>query len=127
VAAAIAADGPVAALAYPGATDGAAFRTFVERVLAPELRPGDVVVLDNLAAHRDAAAARALREAGAEPWFLPPYSPDLNPIEMVFSKFKGALRRMAARTGEALMEAIGRALAAVSAADCANCCRHCGY
>ena len=119
--------GVVAALAFEGATDEAAFRTYVEQVLVPCLRPGDIVVLDNLKPHRARAVARAIRKAGAGVWYLPPYSPDLNPIEQIWSKVKRWLRRAAARTTAALWEAIGRALAAVTAQDCQNCFAHCGY
>jgi transposase len=125
--AAVAADGVRAAFAYPGATDGAAFRTFCRAVLAPTLKRGDVVVLDNLNAHRDQEALAALRESGAEVWPLPPYSPDLNPIEMTWSKVKAGLRRAAARNYRALTRGLGRVLATVTVADCLNAIRHCGY
>lgn len=125
--AAVATDGVRAAFCYPGATDGAAFRTFCRAVLAPTLKRGDVVVLDNLNAHRDQQALAALQKAGAEVWPLPPYSPDLNPIEMTWSKVKSGLRRDAARSYQALARALGRAFAAVTAAECQNAIRHCGY
>jgi transposase len=124
---AIDASGVVAAFAYPGATDAAAFRTFVEKLLLPELRRGDVLILDHLAAHGDAEVARRLAAAGVELAPLPPYSPDLNPIENIISKVKNLLRQAAARTYEALVAAIGTALAAVTASDCANAIRHAGY
>jgi transposase len=127
LAAAIDAHGVVAAFAYPGATDAAAFRTFAEKVLLPELRRGDVLVLDNLAAHGDAEALRRLAEAGVEVAALPPYSPDLNPIENIFSKAKTLVRKAAARTYDALVAALGAALAAVTPSDCANSFRHAGY
>jgi transposase len=117
----------VAAFAYPGATDVAAFRTFVAKVLLPELRRGDVLVLDNLAAHGDAEVARLLAAAGVELAPLPPYAPDLNPIENIISKVKNLLRQAAARTYEALVGALHDALAAVTASDCANALRHAGY
>jgi transposase len=125
--AAIDAGGVVAAFAYPGATDGAAFRTFAEKVLLKELRPTDVLVLDNLAAHRDPAALRLLAAAGVEVAPLPAYSPDLNPIENVFSKAKALVRKAAARTSDTLVSALGSALAAVTPSDCANSFRHAGY
>jgi transposase len=119
--------GVVASLVFPGATDEAAFRTYLERVLVPALRPGDLVVLDNLAAHRVGAVARAIRKAGAGVWYLPPYSPDFNPIEKVWAKVKALLRKVAARTTEALWDAIGQALQAVTAQDCHGCFESCGY
>ena len=125
--AAIAGGGVVAAFAYPGATDGAAFRTFVDKLLLPELRRGDVLVLDNLAAHRDAEVQRLLAAAGVELAPLPPYSPDLNPIENIFSKVKALLRKASARTCDTLVSAMGAALATVTASDCTNALRHAGY
>jgi transposase len=125
--AAVSLEGVAAAMAFPGATDGPAFRAFCERVLAPQLRPGDVVVLDNLSSHKDRQALDALRRAGAEVRPLPPYSPDLSPIENIFAKVKESLRQAEARTERALVKAIGRALEAVTATDCVNCFRHCGY
>jgi len=119
--------GVIAPLAFEGATDEAAFRTYVDRVLVPCLRPGDVVVLDNLAAHRVGWVARRIRRAGAGAWYLPPYSPDLNPIEKVWAKVKAWLRKAKARTTEVLWSALGSALAAVTAEDCRNSFAHCGY
>lgn len=127
LAAAIDARGVVASFVYPGATDGAAFRTFVEKVLLPELRRGDVLALDNLGSHADAAALRLLAEAGVEVAPLPAYSPDLNPIENIFSKAKALVRQAGARTCDTLLTAIGAALAAVTPNDCANSFRHAGY
>ncbi len=120
-------DGVLAPFAFRGATDEAAFRTYVERVLVPALRPGDIVALDNLAAHRVPWVARTIRKAGAGVWYLPPYSPDLNPIEKVWAKVKALLRKAAARTTEALWDAIAEALRAVTPDDCANSFAHCGY
>jgi transposase len=120
-------EGVVAALTFEGATDATAFQTYVEQVLVPALRPGDIVVMDRLQAHRGRAVARAIRKAGAGVWYLPPYSPDFNPIEKIWAKVKAYLRRVAARTTEALGEAIGQALAQVTAQDCQNCFDHCGY
>jgi len=125
--AAVGLDGVEAAMAFPGATDAAAFRAFCRQVLAPALKPGDVVVLDNLASHKDGEALEALVAAGAEVWPLPPYSPDLNPIEHLFSKIKESLRQAEARTEPDLIRAMGRALDAITPQDCANTFRHCGY
>jgi transposase len=119
--------GVAASLAFEGACDGPAFAPFAERVLAPTLRPGDVVVLDNLGAHKDASAARAIHAAGADLRFLPPYSPDLNPIERMWSKVKGQLRSTAARSTEAIWDALGPALASINSQDCQHWFRGCGY
>ena len=119
--------GVAASLVFPGATDAAAFQTYVEDVLVPVLRPGDIVVLDNLTAHKGKAVARAIRKAGAGVWYLPPYSPDFNPIEKVWAKVKTCLRKAAARTTEQLWDAIARALQTVTAQDCQNSFAHCGY
>jgi transposase len=123
----IRADGTVAPFALTGAMDGATFEAYVEQVLVPCLRPGDIVVLDRLQAHRGRAVARAVRKAGAGVWYLPPYSPDYNPIEHIWSKVKGALRTAAARTQDALWEALRTAVAAVTAQDCRHSFAHCGY
>lgn len=110
-----------------GAINRAVFDAFVEQVLAPELRPGDVVVLDNLSSHKSDRARRLIESRGARLEFLPPYSPDLNPIEMVFSKVKQLLRSLACRTRDALWHAMQSVLDAVTSTDAANCFRHCGY
>jgi transposase len=110
-----------------GAVNGDVFVAFVEQVLAPELRPGDVVVMDNLSSHKSVRAREAIEAAGARLEFLPPYSPDLNPIEMVFAKVKQALRTLACRTRHALWEAMQSVLDQVTPTDAANCFRHCGY
>lgn len=120
-------DGVAASLLFEGATDEAAFRAYVRQVLIPVLRPGDIVVLDNLAAHRVGAVARAIRRAGAGVWYLPPYSPDYNPIEKIWAKIKARLRQAEARTTPTLWEAISEALQSVTAQDCRNCFEHCGY
>jgi transposase len=120
-------EGVIAPFVFRGATDEAAFRTYVEQVLVPALRPGDIVALDNLAAHRVPWVARRIRKAGAGVWYLPPYSPDFNPIEKIWAKVKARLRQAAARTTEALWDAIAEALRAVTAEDCANSFAHCGY
>ena len=103
------------------------FDTYVETQLAPTLRKGDVVILDNLASHKSAKAEAILRQRGAWFLFLPPYSPDLNPIEMAFAKFKELLRQAQARTVDALWELIGRTLNLFTPEECENYIRHCGY
>jgi transposase len=110
-----------------GAVNAAAFEAFVEQVLVPELRPGDVVVLDNLSSHKGMRTRELIESAGAELRFLPPYSPDLNPIEMVFAKIKQLLRSLALRTRQALWDAMQPVLDAVTHADSAHCFAHCGY
>ena len=116
-----------ACLAFDGATDSAAFETYVETCLAPSLRPGDIVVMDNLACHKTAEVARLIESAGAAVRYLPAYSPDLNPIERLFSKLKASLRSAGARTVDALVEAMGDALRAVRAADILGWFGHSGY
>jgi transposase len=118
---------PSACLAFDGATDSACFETYVERCLVPALRPGDIVVMDNLACHKTAEVARLIAAVGAEVRYLPAYSPDLNPIERLFSKLKAALRSAAARTVDALIEAIGDALRAVRPGDIRGWFGHSGY
>ena len=119
--------GIVAPLVLDGPMTGPAFHAYVEQFLAPALRPGDVVVLDNLAAHKVAGVRPAIAAAAATILYLPPYSPDLNPIEQLFAKLKALLRQAAARTKDELWQAIGRLLEACPAAECANYLRHCGY
>jgi transposase len=110
-----------------GPIDGESFRLYVEQVLVPTLRPGDIVVMDNLGSHKSAAVRQAIRAAGARLFFLPKYSPDLNPIEMLFSKLKHWLRKAAARTQDAVCDAIGHILDDVSATECANYFIKAGY
>lgn len=119
--------GVVASLLFPGATDEAAFQTYCDKVLLPALRPGDIVVLDNLSVHRRPAIARALRRAGVGVWYLPPYSPDYNPIEKIWAKVKAFLRQARARTTAALWDAFTQALQNITADDCQNSFAHCGY
>jgi transposase len=114
-------------LAVEGATSGAVFEAYIERVLAPALRPGQVIVLDNLGAHKGERIRELVEARGCELLFLPAYSPDFSPIEEAFSKVKALLRREEARTREALVEAIGRALDAVSGRDAQGWFAHCGY
>jgi transposase len=111
-------EGPGTAVVVPGAIDGDAVVTFVEQILVPSLRPGQVVVLDNLSVHKSARARQAIEAAGCQLLFLPRYSPDFNPIEQAFSKLKAHLRAVAARTFEAVVAAIGAGLAALTPADC---------
>jgi transposase len=119
--------GIIAPLVLDGPMTGRAFCAYVEQVLLPALDPGDVVVLDNLAAHKVKGVQAAIAAAGAHLLYLPPYSPDLNPIEMVFAKFKAMLRKTAARTRHQLWAAIGDLIPTVSAAECASYLHHCGY
>jgi transposase len=114
-------------MAVDGATDKDVFVQYVRHVLVPSLRPGDIVVLDNLGAHKDNGASVLIEAAGAELRFLPPYSPDLNPIEKMWSKVKAFLRRVKARTQEELYAAIGSALQAVTSQDAEGWFRSCGY
>jgi transposase len=119
--------GPRCATLADGAIDADLFEAFVAQVLAPQLLPGDVVVMDNLSSHKRARTRELIEAAGAELLFLPPYSPDLNPIEMVFAKVKQALRSLGCRTQAALWGAMQGVLDRVTASDAANCFRHCGY
>jgi transposase len=112
---------------FDGPINGMSFLAYVEQVLVPTLRSGDIVVIDNLGSHKGKAVGRAIRAAGARLVFLPPYSPDLNPIEQVFAKLKGALRKAQARSIDAVVEQIARALPSFSSAECANYFRHAGY
>lgn len=110
-----------------GAINADIFEAFVQQVLVPELQPGDVVILDNLSSHRRARTRQLIEAAGATLIFLPPYSPDLNPIELIFSKIKQLLRSLASRTREALWNGMQSVLNQVSASDAAHCFQHCGY
>ena len=110
-----------------GAINADVFEAFVKQVLAPQLRRGDVVVLDNLSSHKRTSIRQCIEAAGATLLFLPPCSPDLNPIEMIFSKIKQLLRSMACRTREALWNAMQSVLNRVTASDAINCFSHCGY
>jgi len=115
------------AMAVEGSTKGYVFEAYVERFLAPSLRPGQVVVMDNLGAHKTGRVGELIEGRGCELWFLPAYSPELNPIEEAFSKVKAHLRKAAARTREALVEAMGEALSAVTPRDARGWFAHCGY
>ena len=110
-----------------GPIDGESFRTYVEKVLLPTLREGDIVIMDNLGSHKGKAVRALIRSAGAKLFFLPKYSPDLNPIEQVFAKLKHLLRNAAARTVEAICIAVGQLLGTFSAEECANYFSNSGY
>lgn len=120
-------DGLAAPMILDGPMHGAAFRAYVEQALVPELKPGDVVVMDNLPAHKVAGVREAIEAAGARLLYLPPYSPDLNPIEMAFAKLKAHLRKAAARTIPGLWNAIAEALDAFAPAEGVNYFAAAGY
>jgi transposase len=120
-------EGIRSAMSIEGATDAAAFETYVEHFLAPTLEKGQVVVMDNLQVHKSKKVRELIEGVGAEVLFLPPYSPDFSPIEEAFSKVKSILRRVGARTREALLQATGQALDGVSRRDAIGWFRHCGY
>jgi transposase len=115
------------AMAFEGSTKAFVFEAYVEHFLAPTLEQGQIVVMDNLGAHRTDRVRELIEGRGCELWFLPAYSPDLNPIEEAFSKVKTHLRKAAARTREALVEAMGEALLAITPRDAAGWFDHCGY
>ena len=119
--------GFVAPLVLDGPMTGAAFRAYVEQFLVPTLAPGDVVVMDNLAAHKVAGVREAVQAAGAHVMLLPAYSPDLNPIEQAFAKLKAGLRKAAARTREALWDTIGQLLDGFNPSECQNYLANSGY
>jgi transposase len=123
----ITAGGVLTSASFDGATDADLFLVFVREAVAPALEPGQVLVLDNLPAHRSPAIDRAVAAAGATLVRLPPYSPDFNPIEMAISKAKTVLRKLARRTVDGLMSGIGEALATISPADSLSYIAHCGY
>lgn len=124
---ALRATGMTAPMVLDGAMDGAAFELYVREVLAPTLEPGDIVVMDNLPAHKRSQIRAAIEAVGAQLMYLPPYSPDLNPIEMAFAKLKAALRRAAARSVEALWTAIADALTTFTPQECINFLAAAGY
>jgi transposase len=125
--AALRADRIDAPCVFDGPINGRSFQAYVEQVLAPTLRPGDIVVMDNLGSHKGQAARRAIRTAGAHLFFLPPYSPDLNPIEQVFAKLKTLLRKAAERTIEATWRRIGELLDHFKPDECARYIANAGY
>lgn len=112
---------------FDGPINGRSFRAYVEQVLLPTLQPGDIVIMDNLGSHKGRVIRRILRAAGVKLLFLPPYSPDLNPIEQVFAKLKTLLRKAAERTVTATWQRIGQLLDAFSPQECANYFRNSGY
>jgi transposase len=120
-------DGVRCATTVDGPVNADVFTAFVEQVLCPKLRPGDIVVMDNLGSHKGDKVRRLIEQRGARVMLLPPYSPDFNPIEMVFSKIKQALRSIACRTQAALWTAMQSVLDLVTPGDAAHCFRHCGY
>ena len=120
-------DGLVAPCVFKGAINGTLFLAYVEQVLVPTLKAGDIVIMDNLASHKVAGVRRAIEAVGAILMFLPPYSPDLNPIEQAFAKLKALLRAKALRTVDALWNALGSLVGCLTAAECANYLRHAGY
>ena len=120
-------DGLVAPWVLDGPMNGEAFETYIETQLAPILARGDVVIMDNLSSHKSERVERLIRERGAWLLFLPPYSPDLNPIEMAFAKLKQLLRKLNARTIDQLWRAIGSVCSAFTPDECWNFFRHCGY
>ena len=126
-AAALRASGVIAPLVLDGAMNGECFLAYVRQFLVPALEPGDLVVMDNLSCHKQSGVGEAIREAGAEVYYLPPYSPDLNPIEKMFSKLKTLLRTSAERTTEGLWNRIGVLLDEFTPNECLNYIRSCGY
>jgi transposase len=114
-------------VAVEGPTTATVFEAYIEKALVPSLRGGQIVVVDNLSAHKSERARALLEERGSQLLYLPPYSPDLNPIEQAFSKIKGALRKAGARTREGLIEALGAAISAVTAGDAQGFFKHGGY
>ncbi len=119
--------GMVAPMVLDGPINGRAFQAYIDQVLVPELRPGDVVVMDNLGSHKGAGVRAAIEKAGASLLYLPPYSPDFNPIENAFAKLKALLRKAAERTVEGLWTKIGELLSAFSPDECANYFAAAGY
>ena len=125
--AAVGLEGTKAPMVIEGSVDAEVFGAYVEQVLVPEVRGGDIVVMDNLSSHKVSGVREAIEAAGDELWYLPPYSPDLNPIEKMWSKVKEFLRKVAARTCEALYQAIADALRTVTQTDIVGWFKSCGY
>lgn len=119
--------GPCAPWVFEGAMDGEMFLAWVQQGLVPTLQPGDVVIMDNLATHKVAGVRQAIEAVGARLLYLPPYSPDFNPIENLWSKLKSILRRLCPRTAEDLLQAVGIAFAAISTSDCLGFFLHAKY
>jgi transposase len=120
-------EGMGTSLAVEGATNREVFETYVEQILAPTLRRGQVVVMDNLTAHKGECVRELIERQGCELLYLPPYSPDFNPIEEAFAKIKSLMRKAEARSREALLEAMSTAISALSAQDARGFFEHCGY
>lgn len=120
-------NGIAAPMLLDGPMNGATFKAYVEQVLVPDLNPGDIVVMDNLPAHKVAGIRQAIEAAGVTLLYLPPYSPDFNPIEMAFSKLKALLRKAAARTKDDLWDAIASAIEAFTPTECKNYFAAAGY
>ena len=125
--AALRTSGMVAPMVLDGPINGIAFQAYVDQVLVPELEPGDIVVMDNLGSHKGAGIRAAIEAAGASLLYLPPYSPDFNPIENAFAKLKAMLRKAAERTVDGLWNAIGRIIDTVTAKECTNYFAAAGY
>ena len=120
-------DGVCAPAVFDGPIDNPTFLAYVEQVLVPALRPGDIVVLDNLVVHKQPAVRAAIEQAGAHLRFLPPYSPDFNPIELAFAKLKALLRAARPRSFDQVVELVRIAIALFAPQECVNFVRHCGY
>jgi transposase len=120
-------DSITAPCVFDGPINGENFRAYIEQVLVPTLKPGDIVVMDNLGSHKSGAIRSAIRSVGARLFYLPPYSPDLNPIEQVFAKLKGLLRKAEERTMEGVWQRIGGLLGCFAPDECANYFRNAGY
>ncbi len=116
-----------APMVLDGAMNGVAFQAYVEQVLIPTLAPGDIVIMDNLPAHKVEGVRHAIEGAGCRLLYLPPYSPDFNPIEKAFAKLKAVLRAKAERTVEGLWSTIGQIVTLFEPQECANYCKSCGY
>lgn len=112
---------------FDGAIDGPSFLAYIDQILVPTLLPGDIVIADNLSAHKVAGVRRAIEHAGATRWYLPPYSPDLNPIELCFAKLKAIVRAARCRSIDTLWPLLGASLSRFSPDECRNYFRHCGY
>ena len=120
-------DAITAPCVFDGPINGECFRAYVEQQLVPTLKPGDIVIMDNLGSHKSAALRRIIRAAGARLWFLPPYSPDLNPIEQAFAKIKHWMRAAQKRTSEEVWRHIGSLVATIQPTECSNYFGNAGY
>jgi transposase len=120
-------DGTTACMTVEGAVNAEVFRSYVGEILLPTLKAGDILVMDNLSAHKDRQALDLLKDAGVKVRFLPAYSPDLNPIELMWSKVKALLRKAEARTSDTLLLAIGEAFSQITQKDATHWVTHCGY